>query len=99
MLRVAVYSTGQDLSFNDCLAYKTRLRQLIQTCAASRAALATVAGGRQMQRPRVVDFPDTAGGLADVARAVAYGSTLPQEVSISTAVTECDDAACAVTCG
>ena len=86
MLRVAVYATGQNLSFADCVRYKTRLRELIRRCAAVRPALAASADGRPVAWPHEPEFPDTADLLAENVRAAAYGDILPQEVVICTAV-------------
>ena len=86
MLRVAVYATGQHLSFADCVRYKTRLRELIRRCAAVRPALAANTDGSPVAWSHEPEFPDTPDLLAENVRAAAYGDILPQDVVICTAV-------------
>ena len=92
MLRVAVYATGKHLSFDDCVRYKTRLRDLIKRCVMSRQALGADADGSPATWPHLTEFPDTPDLLAENVRASAYGTILPQEVIICTAVAYSDAA-------
>ena len=98
MLRVAVYATGKDLSFDECGKYKIRLRNLIKRCVGVRPALPTADDGSAVEWPHVVEFPDTPDHLAENVRAAAYGNTLPQEVIIRTAVASPDATIGTVAC-
>ena len=98
MLRVAVYATGKHLSFDDCVRYKARLRDLIKRCVMSRHALDADADGSPATWPHLAEFPDTPDLLAENVRASAYGAILPQEVIICTAVAYSDAAIGTVPC-
>ena len=90
MLRVAVYATGKDLTFDQCGQYKARLRGLIKRCVSTRPALPPADDGSPVAWPHLVDFPDTPDLLSESVRAAAYVTTLPQEVVICTAVASSD---------
>ena len=98
MLRVAVYATGKDLTFDECGGYKIRLRGLIKRCVLARPALPAAADGSPVDWPHVVEFPDAPEHLAASVRAAAYGATLPQEVIICTAGASSDATIGTVAC-
>ena len=78
MVAILAYALDVEFSHEDALRYKGTIRQCINDLAKSRP--------RGVDAPRIIDYADSPAELDAINATFAYGTSLPQPVTIHTAV-------------